>query len=139
MSHPTKRPRTVATDTGAKVNRRADHHNRTRTSPRFRDAFAMTVDQVESAIGSADAVQLARALDDYGFVVKATDVTFRCPRCDRKDARPASRWIWRCSECDAAGSWLALRYLVAADLESCLRLAEIIHGVEIGRPVRDAS
>ena len=105
-------------------------------SPRFRHAYELRVDQVESALATADAIQLARAADCYGFVQR--DATFRCPTCDQKNAAATSRWIWACESCGQMGSWIALREIVARDVEAVCRLAEIVHGAKVGRPAGDA-
>ena len=104
---------------------------------RFREAFVLSAEQVQSALEQADATQCARALDPYGFVNET--VSFRCPVCDRKQAHALNRWRWRCEQCDQHGSWLALRHLVALDVEACCRLGEIVHGAEVGLPVRRAA
>lgn len=137
MTTPTRRPRTVATDAGARVNTGRARPSQSTRSPRFRHAFALSVDQVQSALESADAIQLARAADCYGFVQR--EATFRCPACDQKQAAATSRWIWACEACGQQGSWIALREIVARDVESVCRLAEIVHGVKVGRPAGDAS
>lgn len=129
-------PRHRVRGAGANVTKGA---GRTGQSNRFRDVYALTATELETAIATADCVQLARAADPYGFVVPDHEVRFRCPTCDRKQAHAESRWRWRCEACDQHGSWLALRQLVAVDVEACCRLAEIVHGIEVGRPVRDAA
>ena len=125
------------TRNGARSRGAAPKSNRTRQSTRFREAFALTAAEVETAIHEAECFQLARALDDYGFVNR--EVCFRCPSCDAKQAAAISRWRWRCAGCDHHGTWVALRYLVALDVEATLRLATIVHGVKVEQPARDAA
>ena len=129
-------PRSARTETRAEVSGQPNHCKRS-DRERFREAFSMTAGQVDSALTLADATQLARALDPYGFVNQT--VTFRCPTCDRKQAAAVSRWRWRCEACDQHGSWIALRHLVALDVEACCRLGEIVHGIEVGRSARDVA
>ena len=130
------RPQGAAPGAGRRdVNGTARHrHDR-----RFRADFELTFTEVESAIAVADCPQLARALDVYSFEHRDDQVTFRCPRCDRKQASATSRWRWRCDACDTSGAWVALRQLVALDVEACCRLATIVHGVKVSRPARDSA
>ena len=130
------RPRGAAPGAGG---RNANGTSRHRHDRRFREPFALTATEVETAIATADATQFARALDPYSFEHRDTEVTFRCPRCDRKQASATSRWRWRCDACDTSGAWLALRQLVAMDVEATVRLSEIIHGVKVSRPARDGA
>ena len=137
MSYPKSDPRTGQDARVSDIDRGAGRRRKSTRSPRFRHAFALTVDQVESALETADAIQLARAADPYGFVQRAA--TFRCLVCDQKQATATSRWVWSCESCGQQGSWIALREIVARDVESVCRLAEIMHGTKVGRPAGDAS
>ena len=128
---------TVDTRNGARSRGAAPKSIRTSKSTRFRDHFALTAAEVDTAIMQADATQLARALDPYGLVNR--EVSFRCPSCDAKDAAAISRWRWRCAACDHHGTWVALRHLVALDVEATLRLATIVHGIEVEHPARGAA
>jgi hypothetical protein len=122
--------------TGAEVQMGAGHRQgtaRDRHSRRFRADFALTESEVETAIATADATQLARALDPYYFEHTDAEVTVRCPVCAVKAAAAVSRWRWRCADCDAHGSWIGLRQAVALDVEACVRLARIVHGERVMR------
>jgi ribosomal protein L37AE/L43A len=128
--------------TGAEVQMGAGHRQgtaRDRDNRRFREPFALTATEVETALAVADCPQLARALDGYSHLHTDAEVRAWCPRCDRKQVSATSRWRWRCDACDASGAWVALRQLVAMDTEACCRLSEIVHGVEVSRPARDTA
>ena len=130
-------PRRAKARAAENVSRGGRRQQSTSRQERFREAFALTVGQVETAIHEADCLQLARALDPYGFV--NPEVTFRCPSCDAKQAAAISRWRWRCGDCDHHGTWVALRHLVALDVEATCRLATIVHGVKVEHPARGAA
>jgi hypothetical protein len=114
--------------------RRNDSTGPVRHDRRFRADFVLTESEVETAIATADATQLARALDPYYFEHTDAEVTVRCPVCAVKAASAVSRWRWRCADCDAHGSWIGLRQAVALDVEACVRLARIVHGERVMRP-----
>jgi hypothetical protein len=131
MKNPKSDPRTVATDTGAKVNGQADHHNRTGDQrparERFVQAHRWTVGQIESAIEAASCADLVRALDQS---IGLTDTACDCPRCGSlRSVYAIGTYHWRCDDCHQLGSWLALRQSVAMSVECCVRLAEIVHGI----------
>ena len=106
---------------------------------RFRADFELTVTELETALATADATELARALDPYYFEHTDAEVRFRCPVCADKAAAAVSRWRWRCADCDAHGSWWSLRQVVALDAEACVRLARIVHGERVMRGVGEVS
>ena len=94
---------------------------------RFVPAYRWTVAEIETAIVTADARQLIRALDLH---LAAPHAAATCPACSALRAvTPLGRWHWSCEACGALGSWLALRQPVAVSVEACVRLAGIVHGI----------
>ena len=94
---------------------------------RFVSAHRWTVAEVETAIATADARQLVRALDLHP---DAPSPACHCPQCRAlRSVTALGRWHWSCDECQTLGSWLALRQPCALSVECCLRLAAIVHGV----------
>ena len=130
MSDTKSNPRTVATVTGAEVRSGQDDHPKG-TRPdreRFVPAAGWSVAQVETALATADARQLVRALDQ---AVGKRDTACHCPAPGCGGLRTVTalgRWHWTCERCGTLGSWLSLRQPVALSVEACRRLAELVHG-----------
>ena len=102
--------------------RGADRRTTQRT--RFVDAHPWTTTEIETAIVTADATQLVRALD---HAVGMTSAACTCPVCGSlRSAHALGRHHWRCDACQTLGSWLALRHQVALSVEACVRLAAIV-------------
>ena len=94
---------------------------------RFVPAHPWTVAEIETALATADAPALVRALDLHPAAPSAAAT---CPACGALRAVTAlGRWHWSCEACGALGSWLALRQPVAMSVEACVRLAGIVHGI----------
>ena len=131
MSETKSNPRTVATDTGAEVRSGQDDHRKGTSQPareRFIPAAGWSVAQVETALATADARQLVRALDQ---AVGKRDTACHCPApgCGGlRTVTPLGPWHWTCERCGTLGSWLSLRQPVALSVEACRRLAELVHG-----------
>jgi hypothetical protein len=123
---------------GAEVQMGAGHRQGTsRTRPaRFLPLYPLTAEQVAQALETADATQLARALDPYAHDrnTRPDGARFYCPTCETFGAYAVDRWRWRCDACPhggRSGSWLALRAPVAADTEACVRLARLMYGERV--------
>jgi hypothetical protein len=121
--------------TGAKVSGQPNRGNITRPA-RFVPAYPLTAEQVEQALATGDAYQLASALDPYHFDrnIRPDGARFYCPVCNNHGAYAIDRHRWRCVWCPnggRTGTWLALRQAVAQDAEACIRLARIVHGERI--------
>ena len=94
---------------------------------RFVPAHPWTVAEIETALATADARQLIRALDLHPAAPHAAAT---CPTCSALRAvTPLGPWHWSCEACGALGAWLSLRQPVAVSVEACVRLAGIVHGI----------
>lgn len=141
MMNPTSSPRTVATDTGAEIitggtGRRGQgtdtDRRSTERSPRFVPALPLTIAQVEQVLDTADATQLARALDPtFATATYSGTATFRCPCCRAKQAAALGRYHWRCEACQTLGTWIALRHEVACSVEGMVKLAGLVLGRQV--------
>ena len=92
----------------------------------FVAAYPYTVTEIETAVFTADATQLVRALDQSTGKPHAA---CHCPDCGAlRSVVALGRWHVRCEACGMLAAWLALRQPVAASVECCVRLAALVHG-----------
>ena len=131
MSDTKSNPRHRGRGAGAEVRSGQDDHREGTRRPRpdrerFVPAHPYTVTEVETALATADAGQLVRALDRS---VGTRDTACHCPDCGAlRSVVALGRWHVRCEACGMLAAWLSLRQPVAASVECCVRLAALIHG-----------
>jgi hypothetical protein len=122
MHTQTSNPRTVATDTGAKVNGTAD---RGQFTPRpWSSAYpGLTEGTVRERVTASGIGPLVRALDPGAFRGDHGNSRFTCPHCSSWRAEVTSPSLWYCEGCDHAGTRFGLVQLVLADAFAAIRLA----------------